>query len=102
MKLLRYISASSSDEINAAATANLQNVVRWSSPVVAFCPTAGTQVVVNHDLNAVPDRISIEPWIDCRWWCDQDDRAGWTQYAIAFHCSADGKLTVRAGYQRGA
>jgi hypothetical protein len=101
VKLLVQISdPARADQINSAAGANLKNVVRWSSPVVVTSNGAGATITVQHDLGTVPNRLAVEPWVDGRWWADQDDRRVWTSASVTFHVSpATGRFTVFVGVQ---
>ena len=100
MKLLQVVDGDATpDQINAALRVNTKNVVRWSTPVTIPSTAVGSTVSVQHDLGAVPNSIEVEPFIDCRWWVDQDDRAAWNATVIQFHTSHVGLFIVRAGVQ---
>lgn len=99
MKPMVNVSAPlTADKLNTANVGNLQNVTRWSSEVVVNSAGAGAAVVVTHDLGTVPTMLHVEPWVDSRWWADQDDRRVWSLTTVTFHVSAPtGRFSVRAG-----
>jgi hypothetical protein len=99
MNLLSLVSNPTKDQINTAAGANLKNVTRWSSPVAVNSKGLGAAVTVAHDLGTLPNRIAVEPYIDSRWWADQDDRRAWSASSVVFHTSHAGVFIVRVGLQ---
>lgn len=99
MKLLSLIRSASANEINTAAGANLAPVIRWSTPVAVAAAGLGAALTVQHDLRAIPNTIHVEPYIDSRWWVDQDDRKTWTATSVTLHTSHAGVFIVRAGVQ---
>lgn len=100
MKLMAVVDQPiSADKVNAALKTNLKSVARWSTPVLAVGTGAGAAVTVSHDLNAVPNVIDIEAYVDARYWADQDDRAGWNNTQVIFRTSHQGTFIVRAGVQ---
>lgn len=99
MKLLAIIDVADPDKVNSALSGNLKNVVRWSSAVSAYSAGLGAAVTVQHDLAAVPNVLHVEPYVDSRWWADQDDVRVWTSTSVTFHTSHAGTFIVRAGVQ---
>lgn len=99
MNTIDAVSDATRDQINAALESNLRPVTRWSSPVVAVCAVDGGAVTVTHDLGLLPNKLSVEPWVDGRWWRDADDLRLWNDRIIIFHASAAGQYTVRVGIQ---
>lgn len=99
MKVLSIVDGATPDKINTAIGANLKNVARWSTPVAIASAGLGAAVTMTHDLMAIPNCFHVEPYIDSRWWADQDDRKIWTDKVITFHTSHSGVFIVRAGVQ---
>lgn len=91
------------NDINAAMTGNARRQITWSSPVdVVFDAAhiaADAPRLLAHDLGLQPNTIDVIPWQGATWWADVGDRRLWTEKTIAFHASADGRYTVRAGIQ---
>lgn len=99
MNPVAVVDGATPDKINAAAAANLKNVVRWSTPVAANSAGLGAAVVVPHDLGVIPNAIRVVPLVDSRWWVDQDDRSTWNTATVTLHTSHAGTFLVRAGIQ---
>ena len=99
MKAVAVISQSTPDQINSTIGANLSNVIRWSTPVACQSLGLGSAVTVKHNLGAIPNAIHVEPYVDSRWWADQDDRKTWTATTVTLHTSHAGIFVVRAGTQ---
>lgn len=96
---MSIVSTPNRDQINTTLDKNFQNVIRWSTPVAVTSAGLGTAVTMTHDLNAIPNVIHVEPYIDSRWWADQDDRKIWTTTIVTLHTSHAGLFIVRAGVQ---
>ena len=99
MRIRQSISRVTADQVNRAFEGNLRAVVSWSTPVAAYCTGAGAAKVIEHDLGKVPNIIAVEPYVDSRWWVDQDDRRIWTAAQIVLRTSHAGLFVVRAGVQ---
>jgi hypothetical protein len=99
MKLLQLVDQAEPSTINAALTSNLKGVARWATPVTVYSPGAAAAVSVRHDLNAVPNLVLIESFIDGRVWSDEDDRRMWNQNQIVFRSSHQGRFVVHCGTQ---
>lgn len=96
---LAVVDGATPDKINAALRTNLKNVARWSTPVAASGTGSGAAITVQHDLGTIPNMLHVEPYVDSRWWADQDDRKIWSATALTFHASHAGVFIVRAGVQ---
>ena len=83
--------------LNGAAESNLRGMITWSSPVTMNAASGGTALIVAHDLGLVPSEISVQPWVDARWWAGSAERLLWTDRIIVLRVSAAGRYTVRAG-----
>lgn len=99
MILLSNVATPTPDQINRTISANLKNVTRWSSPVLVYGAGAAAAIVVTHDLQTIPNTIEVEPYVDGRWWADQDDRRVWNATQVVFRSSHQGQFVVRAGVQ---
>lgn len=87
------------DAINAVNGANLRNVVRWATPVTIVQTSVGGALTISHDLRVTPNVLYVEPYIDARWWADQDDRRVWSSSQATFHASHLGSYVVHVGVQ---
>jgi hypothetical protein len=99
MKVLQLVDQAEPSTINAALSANLKGVARWATPVTVYSAGAAAAISVRHDLNAVPNIVCIEPFIDCRVWSDEDDRRTWNVSQIIFRTSHQGRCVVHVGVQ---
>ena len=97
MRALRSVGALTTDAIGSVMEANLAGTTRWDDVKVVNCATAGTAVVVKHDLGVVPNDIRIQPMVHGVAWPDTDDMKMWTADIVVFHASTVGRYMVWAG-----
>ena len=83
--------------VDAAMKNNFAGTTRWDDVKIVNCATAGTAVIVKHDLGTVPNDIRIQPMVHGVAWPDTDDMKMWTVDIVVFHASTVGRYMVWAG-----